>query len=811
MVGTGTQSAPLMVPGAVFGNILLWLALIASLIAGLAYLKLMWSPQKPGSSSRKERGIQDRENLRQSARSFFYFSVAAIFFACATLMALILQHDFRLAYVAQYSSRRDPLIYVISSFWGGQEGTFLLWSLWLSLLCLVLVWTAKDYEAPAFFFANLLRIGLLLILIAKSPFATLPPENVPPEGSGLNPLLQNPWMAIHPPTLFLGFSACTIPFAYTMAALWRKDWDNWVKQVFPWTALAFTVLGIGIMLGGYWAYGVLGWGGWWGWDPVENGSLFPWLGIVALMHGLVMQRMRNTWVRANLALGVIPLIMVLYESWITRGGALEEFSVHSFAKEAGLYSWLLILMGFFTLLSIGMLAWRWRQIPHREDTPSYFSIPTAVYWGAFLIVIFTALLWVGTSSPILTKIGAEVRQKLPALSWLPAKAGKVANSYYNYTATPIGILLALLIGSVPLMSWRRTDPRLFLKKALIPIAVALLAGGIAYFWKVQRVGPLLLLMSGAFALTSSLIFLLKSPQKIGRLGAYVAHASVGLMLIGVVTADVYESQQRVPLIKDEPRSVFGYTVKYTGIHQPTPESKTALRLEVSDGKESFIASPRVYWSDYNQSYMYAPFIKKFPFFDLYISPAGPPQSTDDFNRQFVEMPVGSEQIINGIRFKFERFLASGMDPNRPVPTVRVAALIKVIRKGREEILKPAMEINMQTNQPQYWGDKTEDGAVKIDLTKVNPDTHTAELAIGGLAFGDLPGPPREIVQVEITVKPMINLVWLGSVGIFLGGLLSFLRRRSELVPVREALVPLGAKEKADPIRQGVKAPAKSRG
>jgi cytochrome c-type biogenesis protein CcmF len=173
-------------------------------------------------------------------------------------------------------------------------------------------------------------------------------------------------MRIHPPTLFLGFALTSLPFAFAMSALWKKDYESWVRRALPWTAVAFTVLGTGIMMGGYWAYAVLGWGGFWGWDPVENSSKVPWLMCVLLLHGMLMQVRRNTWHRFNLLLGLLPFLMVMFSSFLTRSGILENFSVHSFGKEDDLFPYLIGPLTFYWVLGIGAWLSRWKSFPEDE-------------------------------------------------------------------------------------------------------------------------------------------------------------------------------------------------------------------------------------------------------------------------------------------------------------------------------------------------------------------------------------------------------------------------------------------------------------
>src|SRR5262249_40016137 len=218
-------------------------------------------------------------------------------------------------------------------------------------------WVMVGYLSPS--------LGIIAILCRQSPFR-LPPPRAPADGVGLNPLLQDPWMVIHPPVMFLGFASLSVPFSFAIAALWKKRWDGWITRALPWALLTFLTLGTAILMGGYWAYKTLGWGGYWGWDPVENTSLVPWLFTTALVHGMFLQRSRNRHRKINLILASTAYAAILYGTFLTRSGVLADFSVHSFI-DLGITGWLVGILGTFILLAVVMLAFRWRTIPTAED------------------------------------------------------------------------------------------------------------------------------------------------------------------------------------------------------------------------------------------------------------------------------------------------------------------------------------------------------------------------------------------------------------------------------------------------------------
>src|SRR5205823_652859 len=235
-----------------------------------------------------------REEAAPVARAAFVIQWAGLLSAAVVLWHILFAHQFQYQYAASYSSLSMPAHYVYAAFWGGQEGTFLLWAFITCTIGLVMMKQRHALTWTAMFFLNLPLVMLGLVTVMRGPFLTFPAGQAPPDGQGLNPLLQDPWMTIHPPVLFTGFSSLVAPFALAMAGLVKRDYDGWVKRVLPWSCLSLTVLACGFIMGGVWAYKVLGWGGYWGWDPVENGSFIPWLSNAALLHGLLVQRVTGS-------------------------------------------------------------------------------------------------------------------------------------------------------------------------------------------------------------------------------------------------------------------------------------------------------------------------------------------------------------------------------------------------------------------------------------------------------------------------------------------------------------------------------------
>jgi len=411
-----------------FGDILIWSALCALFVSSAGYLVLCRT--------------KEHKAARMAARIGFVSFATFMTIASIYLLLLILNHDFTYSYVAQYSSRDLSLEYLISSFWAGQEGSFLLWVLLGSWLGLLLMFKARKMEQNVMLIYNLNNIFLTILLIKQSPFNRL--LFSPPDGQGLNMLLQDPWMVIHPPIVFLGYAAFAVPFAYAVTAMWKREYDAWIKPTMPWTLFAFVTLGAGIIIGGYWSYKVLGWGGYWAWDPVENASLLPWLLIIALMHGMVLQNKRKKLYKTNLILAVFSFILIIYCTFLTRSGVLADFSVHSF-MDLGITGWLVFFMLAFLTISLGLFFLRLNDMPlsKKGNNINFFSREFGLISAIILLCVSTILIGLGTSAPLITR--------------LLEKASKVSTQYYVDTNLPLGILMAFLLSIVPLMTWGKNS------------------------------------------------------------------------------------------------------------------------------------------------------------------------------------------------------------------------------------------------------------------------------------------------------------------------------------------------------------------
>ncbi len=638
----------------------LWGALLSGLASMYGYFRA------DRASARAAAG--DTESWLGFARRAYALFAGCVVATAAILMSLILNHRFDVSYVASYSSRDLPLHFLISCFWAGQEGSFLLWIFWGSLIGLFVWRSAKEMEAPVMMVYLSTFLALVAILCRQSPFRLL--ATVPPDGGGLNPLLQDYWMVIHPPVMFLGFASLSVPFSFAIAALWKKRWDSWIVRAIPWALLTFLTLGTAILMGGYWAYKTLGWGGYWGWDPVENTSLVPWLLTVALVHGMFLQRSRRKHRKVNLFLAILAYICILYGTFLTRSGVLADFSVHSFV-DLGITSWLVADLVGFLLLGVGLLAWRWKSIPAEQEESPVLSRSVLFIIGVAALVGLGLVILLGTSSPLITR--------------LSGKPSQVSNDFYRLTATPGGFLLALLFALVPFVSWKGETASSLWKSASRSLAIALAVVVFAAVVGAHRPEALLFVAVTAFGFDMNLRAVIRKARngKFGGAGGYLAHVGVSIMLAGIVLSALYAVSQRIALPKNTPVSVAGYTMTFTSVIPPTETTKQSMEVLVRSPKgKIFYAYPKMYINTRTNQLMANPSIKSNPVMDLYISPQEYDPGAPMKLGKELTLRKGQSTTLGGFAIRFDEFEVDRSKMTEGVKELEIRSHLTITPSGK---------------------------------------------------------------------------------------------------------------------------------
>ena len=781
------------------GTLAIWAAMLFGVTCTLAYLHSMRAPALLP--------FKENPNLPLSpnllfARRLYYAYVISILLASFLLLTRLIAHDFRLSYVASYSGRDLPFYYLFSTFWAGQEGSFLLWLFWGALIGLFVLRSAKEQEAPVMVVYLASFLGIVAILVKQSPFRFL--AQIPPDGQGLNPLLQDPWMVIHPPVMFSGFASLSVPFAFAIAALWMKRWDGWVVRAMPWALFTFVTLGTAILMGGYWAYKTLGWGGYWGWDPVENTSLVPWLATVALVHGMYLQRARAKHRKINIILAILAFCCILYGTFLTRSGVLADFSVHSFI-DLGITGWLVGIIAVFLVGGLGLLAFRWKEIPvvndidaatGREKEEPFLSRSVLFILSVTLFSASGLVILLGTSAPILTRV--------------LGKPSQVATSFYNVTHRPIAVLIALLIMLVPYLSWRGELGRNVLRKALVPLVVGFLSTGVFFAAGVRGATDLLILSLAVagFVANAETAILFVRRKAITTMGGYLAHVGMSIMLVGILVSGVYEKKTTVNLLRGQPMTVGKNTLTFTRLVFVTDSgevkrfeelnatsladrrAKQAMEVEVTTpGGSAWKAYPKLYTNTRTNQMMANPDVKSSPLMDLYVSPqAYDPGQPARIEGTTVSLKKGESKTIEGVKVKFLDFSSDRSQVASDRPRVTVNANYLVTAPDPSGPAGRVVSEEKTARLVMYFGSGSAESATespetplpgkgRLRVRKVSPNEGTCEIEILGLAPGsDLKPATVETFTVDLTTKPLISLVWGGFYVMMAGGLVALLRR-----------------------------------
>jgi len=798
------------------GSVILTIALAFSIISMIMYYL-------------NYRGYKNTLNYGRIA----YHAMAVLVIAASIfLWYAILTHQYQYNYIYSYSNnslRNLGVFQLASSFWGGQEGSFMLWLLLTSivgiilqsyaskrgdleprvmavftlattfLLVMVSPWFKNPFEyiwmTPTFVkvehlnsqFFNLPFIQQFyftdqssnqgFIQISKEFVAQLSQAGVSlnqfiVDGKGLNPQLLNFWMQIHPPILFIGFSMATVPFAFAIAALMKNDYKDWVSQAFPWMLAGMGILGLGIMLGGYWAYEMLGWGGYWAWDPVENSSLIPWLVGVAGIHTLLVQKRSQVkggigkYAKTNLMLAVLTYVLVLYSTFLTRSGVLGDASVHSFVDPGMIvYLFLILFMGTFTLLGFGMILFRWKTLNENiKDDESILSRELALFTAMIVLIASAIIVLVGTSAPIFGKA--------------------VDTFFYNEMHLPLAIIIMFLNGISLLIKWQRSDLNELIKKSLFAAAASIMftillivIGG------VHEIMIILLSLTTAFSLFVNIDIAVKIVKgNMKMLGAYVAHIGIALFILGVIGSAVYSEEININLIKGKPVTALGYEMTFTNYNTIENNTKYAFNVKVKKGNSEYNVAPVMYMSDFNNSLVREPAILTLLTKDIYISPLGYDeggQSQDQHSHNHISLEKGNSTEFGGAKITFVKFnmAPETMQLMQEGKDFQMGAVLKIEKDGKKtqtELLRKQTD-----GKVEFTSFESKEMNLKIDLEKLSAgviDIAFSTLDGSESQGSSIPTVGNEVLSVAASTKPFVSLVWVGVVIMVLGFFISMTRR-----------------------------------
>jgi cytochrome c-type biogenesis protein CcmF len=541
---------------ATLGSLALWLCLPAAIGAAAA----SWA-----SARRPDARLRRRAHMALAA----VLALATV--AALSLFATLLSRDFQVAYVYHYTSTNLPFLYTLSAFWAGQEGSFLLWFWLVAVLGLGVISTqpvsSKRWPHLVTSLAVIEAWFALILVLIHDPFQTFPVR--PPEGLGMSPLLENPGMVIHPPVLFLGYATYTVPFVFALASLIaREEPGQWVRACRRWSVLAWLALTAGILIGGWWSYVELGWGGYWAWDPVENASLIPWLLGTSLLHSSIAEERRGLQRVWNVWLAALAFAACLFATLVTRGGVIAS-DLHGFATDPQPIAYFLAAAIALCLAVTGVISYVRRanlSEDHELDSllsrEGSFFLTNLLFGGAALLVLL------GTVFPALSQALRGVAISLSA-------------SYYQRAAGPLLVAIVALMGVCPTLAWQKASSHTS-RHLLISAAVAVVAVALALVVGVTQLLPLSAVAICAFDLASAvmvvatdaasrmaatgesialaLLHLVRSTPR--RYGAYVVHVAIVIIALGITGSMAYKSEQLIALRPGGSAQLRDYTIRY---------------------------------------------------------------------------------------------------------------------------------------------------------------------------------------------------------------------------------------------------------
>ena len=499
----------------------------------------------------------------------------SVLVASAALLFALVSRDFHIEYVAAYSSSTLPLSYTVAALWGGQKGSLLFWLLILTSITTVVVLQNRHRHRDLMPYVTAVLMTIALFFLALLVFVTPPFERLAvaaQEGRDLNPLLQNYWMTIHPPSLYLGYVGMSVPFAFAIAALATgRLGDAWIRTTRRWTLFAWFFLSLGNLFGGLWAYEVLGWGGYWAWDPVENAAFMPLLTGTAFLHSVMIQEKKNMLKVWNMVLIILTFSLTIFGTFLTRSGVIS--SVHSFTQ-SGLGPFFLGFLGFVLVVSLGLLVWRLPLLRSENELDSLLSREAAFLFNNLILVgIAFAVFW-GTIFPLISE-------------WVRGVKITVGPPFFNTVNAPLGLCLLFLMGVGPIIAWRRATWRNLKKNFTVPVLTGLIGGAACFVGGVRNYWAIVSFSLVFFASTTvvmefyrgvrarqamvgesvGLAFVRLISKNRRRYGGYIVHLGVIMIFVAITGTSAFRQERQVTLNPGEDFTLGDYTLRYNGLEE----------------------------------------------------------------------------------------------------------------------------------------------------------------------------------------------------------------------------------------------------
>lgn len=817
------------------GNTFIFLSFVAALLASYSYFQ-----------SSQENELADGAWRRLGRISYRIHSLAVIGIM-TTLFCMIFKHLYQYHYVWEYSNDAMPRRYTLACFWGGQEGSFLLWTFWNVVIGNVLIRTAKNWESPVMTIISLVQMFLASMLlgfhlghinIGSNPFVLLKEvpgfTNAPlfstPDyvsklaktAQGLNPLLQNYWMTIHPPTLFLGFASTVVPFAYAIAGLWKKKYGEWQLDALPWTFFGIMILGTGILMGGAWAYESLSFGGFWAWDPVENASLIPWLTFVGAGHVMIIYKARKNSALSTFIFPILTFILVLYSTFLTRSGILGNTSVHAFT-DMGMKGQLFLYMLFFILLAVLLIIINYKAIPKDKAEEELWSREFWMFLGSLVLLMACIQIVVTTSIPVTAKIAGYLHDHLPILKDSLDKLSKQAPpvdriGFYNKWQIPFAILVLLILGFSLYFKFKDTDMKQLWKQIIYPLVASIVFCIASVFLLDETNGfYIALLLVSWFAVCTNFYYWVKNKKSnFLKAGASFAHVGFGLIMMGAL---ISTSKKQVISVNTSKKSVKSidesfsdatnlrmdqgdtlkmgdYYVTYVGKHKEGKNILYAIDYLNKDEQTKkytldFTLHPLIQLNP-QMGNVAEPSTKHFLNKDIYTHITyADPNSLKDENpgTQFALQHINSVAVGDKMYSSKDTItlvsLDSHLDKNKYAlkdSDIIVGAVLNI--KGPDNTTYRAEPIYIISgNHVESIDDTVTKAGLKFTFSKIDPKTHKIDIGIA-----ENKAVAKDYIVMEAMIFPYINVLWIGCLVMILGTTLAIRQRIIKSKEAKQSIV-----------------------
>jgi len=809
-----------LLPGKL-GQFFIILSFCTALLATLAYYFAT------STALSKDQSVQaSSDGWKRIARIAFRLNTLAVIGIGSCLYYIIYNHLFEYHYAWAHSSKILPVYYIISSFWEGQEGSFWLWMFWQAFLGTIILSKGKRWEnsvmttimlSQAFIASMLVGVEVFGLRIGSSPFILLRDAvpgpifargdylNMITDGNGLNPLLQNYWMVIHPPTLFLGFASMIVPFAYAIGGLWEKKYSEWIAPALPWTLFAVMILGTGIIMGSFWAYEALNFGGFWAWDPVENASIIPWMTLIAAVHVLIAYRNSGHSYFTATFLVLISFVLVLYASFLTRSGILGETSVHAFT-DLGMFWHLVLYVVAFLFIAIFFLVIRWKELPITKKDEETYSREFWLFIGALVLSIACVQILATTSVPVFNAIfGTEIAPPPDVIA------------HYNKWQVPFAVVIAFISAFSQYLKYKKTDPKKFFVSISISLLVSVfITAAAVYVMNIYtNVMYIILTFASVFSILANAKILSEAFKGKWRLaGSAVAHIGFALLLVGALVAAATNKiisinntgigfgdefaksnnpRENIMLYMDEPTKMDRYTVTYMG--DSTKGVNTYYRINYKvidessgDVKENFTLYPNAQQNAKMRQIIASPDTRHYLFHDVYTHVSSVPLKEDDHEDheghsedEKYEKPVTYEvNVGDTVRFREGYILVKGINRDAKIQNIPVGERdiaiglqLDVVSAGQ---VIPSEPIYLLKDGSKFdFGKTVDERGLKLRFSNVYPDKDKLELMVY-----QKPKAEKDWVVLKAIEFPYINLFWGGTIIMVIGFLLSIFRRNKEI-------------------------------